>query len=76
MTEEDFRRKWRGAWMQLGMDTLAVLQGKSEALGGNKADALLELPGKIDSLLSRIYRELKPPELINGKPAPQPQVKK
>lgn len=66
MNKDDFIRRWRAQLVVLGIDSLAVLNGPRE-MKEHKANTLLELPGKIDALLARMYDELKPGE--NGKPA-------
>lgn len=74
MTREAFIAKWR-----VHLAGLALYGVATEATGGPlvRAARALEIPGQVESLLSKMFDSLQPPPpklpSANGKPAQQPE---
>lgn len=62
-TQAEFVARWRALVLTLGMDALKVLTGPHEIKErDSKAQCIMDLPDKIDSLLARMYQDLLPRE--------------
>jgi hypothetical protein len=65
MDKDVWIRRWRSKALELFMDKMRLVTGPREIMN-IKANAILDAPGELDALLSRMYDDLQPKPL-NGK---------